>query len=198
MRGAVLAFRPTVCPMPEGLDLAHVYRDCHDSVWRTLHALGVERALVDDATQDVFMVVHRRLPDYDGHTPVRRWVLGIARNVALKYRERSSRAARHLRPLDEPDEPPAPVHDDDASPVEETLARREAASWVERFLAGLDADKRAVFVLCEVEGLSAPEAAGVLDVKLNTVYSRLRTARQQFDQAIARHRAASRRGAWAR
>jgi RNA polymerase sigma-70 factor, ECF subfamily len=198
MRGADLAVRPIVSPMPEGLDLAHVYRDCHDSVWRTLHALGVERALVDDATQDVFMVVHRRLHDYDGQTPVRRWVLGIARNVALKYRERSSRAARHLRPLDGPDEPPAAVHVEAASLVEETLVRREAASWVERFIESLDPDKRSVFVLCEVEGLSAPEAAAVLDVKLNTIYSRLRTARQQFDQAIARRRAASRRESWAR
>lgn len=198
MRGAVLVMRPTVSPMPEGLDLALVYRDCHDSVWRTLDALGVERALVDDATQDVFMVVHRRLGDYDGHTPVRRWVLGIARNVALKYRERSSRAARHLRPLDGPDELPATELVGAGSPVEDTLARREAAGWVERFLASLDPDKRAVFVLCEVEGLSAPEAAEVLDVKLNTIYSRLRAARQQFEQAIARHRAASRRQAWVR
>ena len=198
MRAAVHVMRPTISPMPEGLDLALVYRDCHDSVWRTLDALGVERALVDDATQDVFMVVHRRLGDYDGHTPVRRWVLGIARNVALKYRERSSRAARHLRPLDGPDELPATELAAAGSPVEDTLARQEAAGWVERFLASLDPDKRAVFVLCEVEGLSAPEAAEVLDVKLNTIYSRLRAARQQFEQAIARHRAASRRQAWVR
>ena len=62
-------------------------------MWRSIRALGVDAALADDATQDVFMVVHRRIRDYDGRTPVRRWVLGIARNVAYKYRERSSRSA---------------------------------------------------------------------------------------------------------
>lgn len=195
MSGTVLAARPVVLAMPVGLDLATVYRQHHDLVWRSIRALGVDAALADDATQDVFMVVHRRIRDYDGRTPVRRWVLGIARNVALKYRERSSRSAARLRSLAGEDEAPrAQPRVVDLS-AEDALARREAAGVVERFVEGLDPDKRAVFVLCEVEGLSAPEVSGVLGIKLNTVYSRLRVARQKFEQAIARHRAATRRRA---
>ncbi len=195
MSGTVLAARPVVLAMPVGLDLATVYRQHHDLVWRSVRALGVDAALADDATQDVFMVVHRRIRDYDGRTPVRRWVLGIARNVALKYRERSSRSAARLRSLAGDDEAPrAQPRVVDLS-AEDALARREAAGVVERFVDGLDPDKRAVFVLCEVEGLSAPEVSGVLGIKLNTVYSRLRVARQKFEQAIARHRAATRRRA---
>ncbi|MEM9463578.1 MAG: RNA polymerase sigma factor [Myxococcota bacterium] len=181
--------------MSAGLDLAAVYRMHHDLVWRSLRALGVDAAMADDATQDVFMVVHRRLHDYDGTTPVRRWVLGIARNVAFKYRERSLRSAARVRPLDGEDErAPAPltVVDD---PAEDVIARREAAAVVERFVERLDPNKRAVFMLCEIEGFSAPEVSAALGIKLNTVYSRLRVAREKFEQAIARHQATTRRKA---
>lgn len=195
MAGTVLAARPVALPMSAGLDLAAVYRTHHDLVWRSLRALGVDATMADDATQDVFMVVHRRLRDYDGTTPVRRWVLGIARNVALKYRERSFRSASRVRPLDGEDDPaptPLTVVDD---PAEDVIARREAAAVVERFVERLDRDKRAVFMLCEIEGFSAPEVSATLGIKLNTVYSRLRVAREKFEQAIARHQATTRRKA---
>jgi len=198
MGGTVLA-TPLAPAMTDGLDLAMVYRQHHDLVWRSLRALGVDAGMTDDATQDVFMVVHRRLHDYDGQTPLRRWVLGITRNVAAKYRQRSASSASRLRAL--PDEAdgraPAPLAVVDTS-AEDALARREAAAVVERFVESLDEDKRAVFVLCEVEGLTAPEASEVLGVKLNTIYSRLRVARGKFEQAIARHRAAGRRRVGAR
>lgn len=154
--------------------------------------------MVDDATQDVFMVVHRRLGDYDGRTPMLRWVLGIARNVALKYRERAARAAQRLRPIEDEVEVVAPAYVTRGGLGEDALARREAAAWVERFLDGLEEGKRVVFVLCEIEGLTAPEAAELLAIKLNTVYSRLRVARHRFEQALARRRAAARRQAWSR
>ncbi len=198
MGGTVLAVRPVAFPMSAGLDLAAVYRQHHDLVWRSLRALGVDAALTDDATQDVFIVVQRRLADYDGRTPIRRWVLGIARNIALKYRERSSRAARRLRPLEEEGQPEPLDPKRDAAPSEEALAQREAAKVVERFIEGLDPAKRAVFVLSEVEGMTAPEIGEVLGLKINTVYSRLRVARQKFEQAIARHRAIVQRPTWAR
>lgn len=166
-----------------GLDLEEVYRLHHGLVWRSLRGLGVPEHAVDDALQDVFVIVHRRQHAFDGRATLRKWVLGIARNVALKYRERTARHLARVDPVE--DEPPA----SGTLALDDALAQRQAAVMVDRFLDTLDPDKRAIFVLSDVEGLSAPEIADVLGVKLNTVYSRLRVARLRFEQAVARHRA---------
>lgn len=157
---------------------AEVYAQHHAAVWRCLRALGVPADQVDDAVQDVFLVVHRRLPQFDHAAPVRSWILGIARNVALKLHERRHRPPPRLA-LVQP-EPPAP---------EELVARRDAAAVVERFLDALDPEQRAVFVLAQLEGLDVPEIARTLGINLNTAYSRLRLARGRFDRVVARHAA---------
>ena len=69
------------------------------------------------------------------------------------------------------------------------MEKADAARIVNRLLDGLDDDQREVFVLAELEDLSAPEIAEALEVKLNTVYSRLRLARSAFAEVAARHRA---------
>lgn len=157
---------------------AEAYAQCYAPVWRCLRALGVPVDQLDDAAQDVFLVVHRKLPHFDHATSVRSWILGIARNVALKVHDRRRRPGPRLV-LVQP-EPSAP---------EELLARREAAVVVERFLDTLQPEQRAVFVLAQLEGLSVPEIADVLGIKLNTAYSRLRLARRCFDRVVARHAA---------
>lgn len=157
---------------------AEAYAQHYAAVWRCLRALGVPPDHVDDAVQDVFLVVHRRLPGFDHAAPLRRWILGIARNVALKVHERRHRPPPRLA-LVQP-EPPAP---------EELLARRDAAEVVARFLDALDPDQRAVFVLAQLEGLDMPEIARTLGINLNTAYSRLRLARRRFERVVARHAA---------
>ncbi|MEM9461099.1 MAG: sigma-70 family RNA polymerase sigma factor [Myxococcota bacterium] len=159
-----------------------VYADHHDAVWRCLRALGVAPDAIDDATQDVFMVVMRRLPDFDHAAPVRSWILGIARNVALKYRQRRRRSP-----------PPLALVQAEPPPPEEVVARRDAAAVVERFLDSLDPDQRAVFVLAQLHGDSVAQIAKTLGIKLNTAYSRLRLARRRFERVVARHHAAYRR-----
>ena len=155
---------------------AALYGAHHDFVRRTVRGLGVPEHAADDVTQDVFIIVHRRLPGFDHRAPVKAWVFGIARNLARKYRERQGRARPQLQLV----HGGAPARPDDA------LQWREAAVVVERFLAALDEDKRAVFVLAELEGMTAPEVAETIGVNLNTVYSRLRTARALFAKAVAR------------
>ncbi|MCB9752025.1 MAG: RNA polymerase sigma factor [Myxococcales bacterium] len=167
------------------IEFARIYRDHHDRVWRCLAALGVPEAALDDAAQDVFVIAYRRITAYDGRAPVRAWLYGIARKVALKHRERAFRRARErLRLVDaaRTDEGGAPAPD-------EQVARSEAVSVVESCLERLDEDKRAVFVLSELEGLRAPEVAEALGIKLNTVYSRLRAARALFNRELERRRA---------
>ncbi|MBL4685914.1 MAG: sigma-70 family RNA polymerase sigma factor, partial [Nannocystaceae bacterium] len=148
-----------------------VYAAHHDFVRRTVRALGVEDAAADDVTQEVFMVVFRRLPEFDHAAPVKAWVFGIARNLARKHATRRSPLVTS--------QPPSLrlVADSDRASPDLRLQRRDAAATVQRFLDSLDEDKRAVFVLAELEGLSAPEVRETLGVKLSTVYSRLRLAR---------------------
>jgi len=137
---------------------------------------------VDDAVQDVFIVVHRRLPAFDHAAPLRRWILGIARKIALKYHERRRRPELRLA-----------IVEAEAPQAEELLARRDAAAIVARFVEGLEPEQRAVFVLSQLEELAVPEIAGILGIKLNTAYSRLRLARRRFDRLVARHEVQRRR-----
>lgn len=163
--------------------LAGVYRDHHAYVHRVLGRLGVPADLVDDALQDVFLVVHRRLPEFEGRSSLRTWLFAIALRIARKYRARAARR---------PDSLALPPVDGDASP-EDVADRRRALALLDGLLAELPDERREVLVLCEVEKLSAPEAALVLGLKLNTVYSRLRLARQEFERAVQRLQAREQR-----
>ena len=155
---------------------AAVYREHAAFVRRSLRHLEVHASGLDDVLHDVFLVVHRRLHDYDGRSSMRSWLYGVARRVALHHRRRGVRRVRR--------EHHAPVPPTQAQP-DEFVARPEAAQWVEAFIGRLPAEQRAVFVLCEVEGLPAPEVAAATGEKLNTVYSRLRLARRRFERAVA-------------
>lgn len=167
---------------PQGeTSFAQVYADHYDAAWRYLRAMGVPEDQVDDAAQDVFMVVHRRLSGFDHAAPLRRWILGIARKVALKVHDRRRRPPPRLALVDEPD-----------PEAEEMLARRDAAALVARFLDTLDPAQREVFVLAQLEDMPVPEIADSLGIKLNTAYSRLRLARRRFDRVVARHAAQQR------
>lgn len=164
-------------PAPEPVTGTHfdaVYSEHFAFVWRSLRALGIPAASIDDAAQDVFVVVHDRLHTYDGRVPMRGWLFGISRNVVRRHHERNARVS----PLQLVGEP---------APLDEVLQWRETAAIAARFLDTLDDDHRAVFVLAQLEGNAAPEIAEMLGVKLNTVYSRLRTARARFAKAMARH-----------
>ena len=157
-------------------------------VWRNLRRLGVPELQVEDAAQDVFLVVHRR---WDTWSPTRStvetWLFGIALRVARNYRRSQQRrlawfaSSTGHEALQE-----APAATDGPA---EILARREAAAVFERALAALDEPKRAVFLLVDVEQLAVPEAASLLGTNLNTAYWRLRKARLAFRRALERIRA---------
>jgi len=172
--------RPDARPVPTFDELY----DAHFAfVWRVLRHLGVPAAQLDDAAQEVFIVVHRRLPEFEGRSAPTTWLFTIARRVARDQRARS--AAPPAAPVDALTAPADGPH--------EQLARQEAALEVERFLAELDEDKRDVFILAELEQLPAPAIAEALGINVNTVYSRLRAARERFEQLLVRRRARERR-----
>ena len=161
-----------------------LYAEYFRAIWRTLRRLGVARAELGDAAQDVFVVVHRKLAEFDGRS-LRGWLYAIAVRVASDYR----RGARHRQTL-----PLAENIVDPAPDPERHSELTESVALLHALLASLDEPKRTVFVLGELEELSAPEIAEALGVNLNTVYSRLRAARAEFDAAFRRHRERTTRG----
>lgn len=165
------AQRPWAAPT-----LEQVYRDHADFVWRLLRSLGVDEAGRDDVFHEVFLVVHRRLAAYDGRASVRSWLFGIARNVVLHHRRGWARHLRRLTVAPEPSATPGP---------DEVVAQLEARALVDRFLATLNEEHRLVFVLAELEGLRVPEIADQLGVNINTLYSRLNSARRRFASFVA-------------
>lgn len=148
-----------------------------DFVWRSLRRLGVAEASLDDAVQDVFLVVHRRLAEFEGRSSPKTWLFGIALRVARDHR-RTARRRGGLEAL------PPDLPDDGVSPCD-ALDRKRALGTLDAALAHLDDDRRAVLVMMEIEEMTAPEVAEVLEIKLNTVYSRLRLARRDLDAALA-------------
>lgn len=168
---------PAAGPAPPPVDtppaFEAVYALHFTFVWQSLRALGVRAAAIDDATQDVFIVVHDRLHTFDGRRPLRAWLYGIARNMARRHHEQAQRRS----PLQLVSSP---------APLDETVQWRERAAVVARFLDELDEGHRAVFVLAQLEGATAPEIAESLGLNLNTVYSRLRTTRARFERVLAR------------
>lgn len=151
-------------------------------VRQRMAALGVPRSDLDDATQDVFLVMARRLADFDRGRAIRSWAAGIARRVARRYRGAPGRSVISLEEIDE--QRAWEEHDPEVA-----ARRREALRMLEQFLRELDEDRWKVFVLAELEGLRVTEIAGELGINLNTAYARLKSARRDFARALRRHHA---------
>ena len=149
-------------------------------VWRIVRAFGVPDAAIEDVVQEVFVIVHRRLPEFEHRAAITTWLFAIARRVASGYRRRSDKRTEGLagRVTDVADERAGA-----GDPFAEA-SRAQAAATVLAILEQLDDDKRVVFALVELEQLSVPEVARMLDLKLNTAYSRLRLARRAFEAAV--------------
>jgi RNA polymerase sigma-70 factor, ECF subfamily len=156
---------------------ARLYAEQFAFAWRTLRRLGVREALLEDAAQDTFVILHRRFADLRPDASAKAFVFGIAQRVAHDYRRSAQRKA--ATSLDVDQEPSQTL-----SPFENT-AKAQGLRTLERFLASIDDDKRAVFVLTELEQMRAPEIAEALAVNLSTVYSRLRAVRALFNAFLA-------------
>jgi len=155
-------------------ELERIYRAHADFVWRSVQRFGVAPAHAEDVVHEVFLVVQRRLADLDPDASVRGWLWAIARGVAANHRRGRARAAKREQVSLEVVAPPRP-----ADP-EQHVRAAEAAAAVARFLDQLPTDKRAVFELVDIEGLSCPEVAELLELELGNVYAQLRTARRRF------------------
>jgi len=154
-----------------------VYKENFRFVWNCLRRFGVAATELEDATHDVFVVVFRRRSELAGASNARAWLFGTIRRVAANYRRGAGRRARRLDAVSQ-------VHPRATRP-ERDLERTDAARVVGRFLDGLAEPQRDVFVLMELQQMTAREVAELLDLNPNTASARLRAARKAFDRFAA-------------
>jgi len=161
-----------------------VYQEYFDFVWTSARRLGIQPSGMDDLIQEVFLVVHSKLHTVAKRESLRSWIYSVVRRTASNHRR-----ARRTHA----DASSGPPGDGEAlsrepTPLENT-ERNAGFQLLMSLLDQLEEPKREIFALVDVEDLSVPEAAEVLGIPLNTAYSRLRVARQNFEAALARHEA---------
>jgi RNA polymerase sigma-70 factor (ECF subfamily) len=168
---------------PQELSLEAIHERHVDFVWSSLQRLGVPRADLEDALQEVFMVVHAKLGTFDGTSRLSTWLFGICLRVASGQRRKAYRHREHA--VGNLEETAGAV----ATPsAEAALLEREALQNLDRVLDTLELERRAVFVMFEIEGIGCPEIAALLGLPLGTVHSRLAAARSDFTKAALRLR----------
>ena len=165
------------------LTLRAIYDEHVTFVWRALRRLGVRESDLPDAVQDVFLVVHRKLSEFEGRSKMTTWLFGIAMRVA-RDRMRLAHVRRQVG-----DEEAVLAYVDENADVAAQAERRQAAEILESILDSLPIEQRAVFTLFELDGMSGEAIAELLEIPLGTVYSRLRLAREAFQRSVTRLRA---------
>jgi RNA polymerase sigma-70 factor (ECF subfamily) len=182
-----VASRPVLDAAPAGpLDLRELFTMHAPYVWNSLRRLGVLPSDLEDLTHDVFVQVQRHLGEYDASRPLRPWLFGFAFRIASQYWRKA-----HRRRERSADAAAARAVDPSALP-DQRLAAEQDRQLVLSALEAIDLDRRAVFVLYEIDGAPMAEIARLLGIPVNTAYSRLRVARTEFAAAVRRLRRSER------
>lgn len=161
------------------LDFDEIYRTFFDSVCRWTRALGGPDAERDDLVQDVFLIVHRRLPDFDGEN-LAGWLYQITR-----HRVRDFRRLRWFRLFLSSSYANLSLPSSARGP-EAALADKQQGALLSRLLSKLPEAQRAAFVLFEIDGYSGEEIARIQNVPINTVWARVHKARAKLAANITR------------
>lgn len=162
----------------EPSQLREVYRAELSYVWSSLMRLGIRGPDLQDLTHDVFATAFRRWHSYDPSRPIRPWLFGIAYRLVLDFKRRLNHQREQLgAELDG-------VHG--SADTEEALATRQGLELAMEIIRGLELERRAVFVMYELDGQPMAEIAEAMSIPVNTAYSRLRLARQDFNEAVKR------------
>jgi RNA polymerase sigma-70 factor (ECF subfamily) len=168
---------PTAAPSRDSKRFSELFEHTAPLVWGTLRHLGVREADLPDVCQEVFVVVHRRLPDFDAsRASLQTWIYGICLRRASQYRRR----AAHLREV-----PDAEVQEQSqVGDQESALERKRAREWLDIALERVDEHHRVIFVLYEIDELPMKTIAAVLGCPLQTAYFRLHRAREHVERAF--------------
>jgi len=164
------------------LRVEQIYAEHVGMVWSGLRRLGVPEATIEDAVQDVFLVAHRRLSEFEGRSSIKTWLYGIALRVAKDYRRSQ---ARHSQRVEGLAQILSVERTAEATPLSQA-ERREANRALHAILAELDEDHREVLVMVEMEGFAMRDAAAVLNLHIRACQRRLRAAHAAFEKKLAR------------
>lgn len=172
-------------PSPSSAISPPTFDDVYDThfafVWRNVLNRGISTSSVDDVVQEVFIVVHRKLPEFEGRASLRTWLSVIVRRVVADHvRKRGNAPAGDPLEEDRASGAPGPG---------ETLEKKAAVAVLDGLLAEMPEAQREVFLLHEVEELTGREIAEAVGTNENTVFTRLRAARRIFKEGLARLRA---------
>ena len=173
---------PSRAPGPKGAlpaPFPEVYRAHFRFVWRVLARLGVREGDLLDATQNVFVVVHRQLPHFEGRSELTTWLFSICRRVVKDYRRSAPIRLEVLVDVGE--------LASRAGTAESPLHRLEHDNLrrvLEAVLEKLPEKLRTPFVLFELEEMSGEDIASLLEVPVGTIRSRLRLAREAFQREV--------------
>lgn len=152
-----------------------LYREHFDALWRMARGLGVDSSLIDDVVQETFLIAFRKLDGFEGRSSIKTWITGILVRVAAKARRRRRPDSLGERSLEDPRPSPA-----------ELAIAGQAQGILERLLTKLSEKNRTVWVLAELEQLSATQIGEALGISSNTASSRLRLARKQLERELRR------------
>lgn len=159
--------------------LARLYAAHIHDVWRWLCTLGVRAADIEDGAHDVFIAAYRSLASFEGRSSPKTWLFGITHHVAIDHRRRP-----HVR-REQIETPPDAV---DAAPDPERVASMaQARDILDVILAAVTEEQRATFLLFELGGYTGADIAELMGAPLQTVYSRLRVAREQVATESAKY-----------
>ncbi len=165
-----------------------IYRTYAPFVWRMACRFGVTSDAAEDVMQDVFVIVHRRLPEFEPRSSLRAWLSAIVIGVVRNHR-RTRQRKDPSRTSPSPGIDPDTLMDRTTRDPLAAAERDQAVQELYEILGQLPDERREVFVLAELEQLTAPEIAHALQMNVNTVYFRLRAARREFEQILLRRRA---------
>ncbi len=159
-----------------------LYLEHHEGLFRFVERMGTAPADVPDVVQEVFVVLHRRIGDFDGRVAFRTWLFGIAVRIVKNHRRKTwQRRLARLVGF-------GPTLSEDGADAESLLSRSEAAVVVDGILSQMKEKHRAVFVLFEVEGLDGHAISQILACPVPTVWSRLQAARTEYHRLVRQWR----------
>jgi RNA polymerase sigma-70 factor, ECF subfamily len=164
---------------------SQIYKGHFNFVWSCTRRLGVNESEIDDVVQEIFIVIHRRIHTLEQPQALRSWIYGIVRRTVSTYHRAKRAKVASTTTLNSEHDMQYPQQ-----PTPQELAEQsDQVQLLWSMLEKLDAPKREVFVLSELDEMTVSEIAVAIEVPVNTVYSRLRTARQELEEALAKHSA---------
>ena len=158
--------------------LGEIYDRYSRDVWRAVRRSLGDPSDVEDVVHAMFLKLPQIAPSYDGRPSCRGWLCGIAVRMAMRHRRGVGRFRRMLASFSDT------VVARSTRDPERIAGSNEELEVLDRAMAALSEKKRAVFVLVELEGLSAEEAARALDIPAATVRTRLFHARRELQEAL--------------